>query len=130
VIDASFKYMVFTYRAPFAGEETELYPDANMLWPTQYTIKAPKQTEVVMMGEQETHAAAGSYTINSQSPGSHAHCTQIDFEGGKANPYYESHSYQYVKPVWEEGPCDKKYDWFNSNSTIAPGVEETLFGIH
>ena len=51
-------------------------------------------------------------------------------EGGKANPYYESHSYQYVKPVWEEGPCDKKYDWFNSNSTIAPGVEETLFGIH
>jgi len=138
-IDSSFKYMVFTYRAPFTGQQTELYPDANMQWPTTYTIKGPK-SEVIMLGN-ETEAVkeislsmegAGDnlYIINSQSPGSHAHCTQIAFAGGKSNEYYQGHAYQYVEPVWIPGPCDAKYNWFNNNSTIAPGVVQTLFGIH
>jgi len=127
VIDASFKYMVFTYKGACAGNETELYPDANMHWPATYTIKCPK-TEVTMLAEE--NVSEDTLVINSPSPGSHAHCEELSFAGGKNNAYWKAHGYQYTPPVWNMGPCAKKYNWFNKNQTIAPGVTETTLGIH
>jgi hypothetical protein len=119
-IDSSFKYFVFLFK-PSDGGDHELYPDANMKYPTAYTIK-PK-SEVVALSESD-------YVINSPSPGNHAHCTEISFAGGKSNPYYESHGYQYQPPIWSAGPCAKKYNWFNRNTTIADGVTQTELGVH
>jgi hypothetical protein len=45
-LDASFKYMIFTYQGD--ARDTELYPDANMKWPTSYDIQAPKAPTVSM----------------------------------------------------------------------------------
>merc|ERR1712072_1064593 len=38
-LDSSFKYFIFTYHGD--ARDTELYPDANMKYPTHYDINAP-----------------------------------------------------------------------------------------
>lgn len=126
VVDASFKYFVFTYKKPYTGQETELYPDANLKYPKTYTIKAPGDYSLAenMLLSEET------LVINSPSPGNHAHCTELSFAGGKNNAYYQDHGYQYQPPIWENGPCAAKYNWFNRNTTVAPGVVQTELGYH
>merc|ERR1711934_951859 len=121
VIDSSFKYFIFTF---YNAEESELYPDYNMKYPAQYSIKEPT---VQALADE---AAGDDYVIYQESPGNHAHCTQISFSDGKNNPYYKAHGYQYQPPVWTAGACPAKYNWFNKNETIAPGVVESLRGVH
>lgn len=130
IIDASFKYFVFTQHDGHG--ETELYPDANLKYPTKYTIEDPTGTPVPEMMERmgEMLSTTADYIISLPSPGHQSHCTEIDFKDGKNNPYFQAHGYQYTSPPWNIGRCSKKYNWFNKNVTIAPGVEETLLGTH
>jgi len=121
-IDASFKYFVFTYHG--LPKETELYPDANLKYPPQYTVKAPK----VVLGEEMPQE--DTLVVSQDSPGNHAHCVEVTFYGGKNNPYYQAHGYQYAPPTWTQAPCGKQYNWFNNNKTIAKDVVETMLGIH
>jgi len=129
-IDASFKYFVFTQHDGHG--ETELYPDANLKYPVKYTIEDPKMTTIPEMMERmgDMLSADADYIISMPTPGHQSHCTEIDFKNGKNNPYYQAHGYQYTSPPWNLGHCSKKYNWFNKNETIAPGVEETLLGTH
>jgi len=120
--DASFKYFVFTYHE--AGKETELYPDANMKYPTDFTIEAPKEALVSLAMLEATP----TLVIHQETPGHHSHCLEMSFIGGKNNPYYESHGYQYQ--LWSDGLCPSQYNWFNNNVTIAKGVVETTLGTH
>jgi len=125
VIDSSFKYFVFTYKP--ADKETELYPDANLKYPSAYTIKLPKKQEAIMMDE----SSSDTLTVYQPSAGSHAHCTELTFEGGKNNAYYQAHGYQYQPPLWKSGACpNPPYNWFNNNKTIAKGVTQTELGRH
>merc|ERR1712146_257248 len=43
-LDKSFKYFVITYQG--MSEDTELYPDANLKYPSEYDIKGPSLTPV------------------------------------------------------------------------------------
>jgi hypothetical protein len=130
VIDSSFKYFVFEYKGKFAGQETEMYPDANLHYPATYTIKAPESSMPMAVVPEVEMISEDVIVINSPSPGNHAHCTEITFIGGKDNAYYKAHGYQYTAPAWQTGPCGKQYNWFNRNETIAEDVVETILGVH
>jgi hypothetical protein len=123
VFDASFKYFVFVLHG---GGSAELYPDANMKYPKEYTIK--KQPDYSLTRLSMAVGDEPVLVLNSPSPGSHAHCTELSFLGGSNNAYYQSHGYQY--DTWGKGPCSAQYNWFNRNTTIAPGVTQTELGVH
>ena len=120
-------------------------------------LQDPKMTTIPEMMERmgDMLSADADYIISMPTPGHQSHCTEIDFKNGKNNPYYQvslffghirmsccfshllsdtcsmqAHGYQYTSPPWNLGHCSKKYNWFNKNETIAPGVEETLLGTH
>jgi hypothetical protein len=121
--DDTFKYFIFEYKGKDAGKQAGLYPDANLHFPSDYTIKAPSQTFV--------EVGTDVWTVHHNDPGANpAHCTELSFAGGKNNPYWEAHGYQYQPPTWNEGNCDKEFNWFNRNTTIAPGVTQTVMGVH
>jgi len=68
--------------------------------------------------------------LHNVSPGA-AHCTEMYFEGGKANNYWKQHGYQYPPSLWPDGKCNRSvYNWFNRNSTIDVGVTSETWGRH
>merc|ERR1711939_637874 len=140
--DDTFKYFVFTFYGKITGGEGELYPDANLKYPPTYTIKAPKAMEgEAHLSNDLVLPFEDTFVVYTTTPGNHAHCTQMAFgctknaKGatvcGKNNPYYLEHGYQYQPPTWTVGACpNPPYNWFNKNTTIAPGVLQTLMGSH
>eukprot|EP00656_Telonema_subtile_P051584 TRINITY_DN697_c0_g1_i1.p1 TRINITY_DN697_c0_g1~~TRINITY_DN697_c0_g1_i1.p1 ORF type:complete len:288 (-),score=56.78 TRINITY_DN697_c0_g1_i1:70-933(-) len=52
-LDKSFKYFIFTYHGD--GRDTEMYPDANLKYPSSYEIKAPSISAVAEVAVSETH---------------------------------------------------------------------------
>merc|ERR1712194_984038 len=54
-LDSSFKYFVMTYHED--ARDTELYPDANLKYPTEYDIEAPTSAVVVA---ESAKAASGT----------------------------------------------------------------------
>jgi hypothetical protein len=99
-----------------------MYPDANLHYPSSYTIKPPAQ--FVSLFEDKT------LLVHQASPADPAHCLQLAFLDGAENDYYKGHGYQYQPPLWAAGPCPAKYNWFNRKVAIAPGVTQTTMGIH
>jgi hypothetical protein len=60
-----------------------------------------------------------------------SHCTELYWQGGKNNPYWKEHGYQYPQPLWQPSTCDRKtFNWFNRNGTIAEGVTAETWGKH
>jgi hypothetical protein len=129
IYDSTFAYFVFTYR--HHGVDTELYPDANLKYPTSYTIKFPNSTAAAPVLAATEEASDDVLWVNQPTPGTHAHCVEMAFKGGKKNAYYQAHGYQYQPPIWASGRCpNPPYNWFNKNETIAEGVVETTLGRH
>jgi hypothetical protein len=131
VLDATFKYFVLEFKGNETGSETELYPDANLKWRKMCTIEDPpkkpicrNEGEVVQL---VAPLASDDIVLHMQSPGNHAHCTEIHFFHGKDNKYWQAHGYQYTS--WKTGQCDRGYyNWFNRNTTIAQDVVQEIRG--
>jgi hypothetical protein len=100
----------------------------NIITVKENTRGVASVTELDVMEVDEV-ASASVLVINNVAPGG-AHCMELSFQGGKNNDYYKSHGYQYQPPVWNQGLCAKKFNFFNRNQTIAPGVVMTTLGQH
>jgi len=101
VIDKTSKYMIFSYYGKYAGKETALYPDANMLWPTDYTIKAPTSSgEVTMLSSSESGSEEWFYHVDDAS-GDHK-CREANFT---------------MAGITTKGRCPTEYTVFEKNET-------------
>jgi len=109
-IDATFKYMVFTFYGE--GKETELYPDANMKWPSTYEIKDSAVTMMVVEAEMVA-APAAAPVVKHLEDAKGGHCTVLtvdfamDSDLDRVKGWWSANEYKYT--TWSNGTCPAKY---------------------
>ena len=74
-IDATVGYIIFTF---YDGQEAELWPDVNMSWPTQYSIKKPAihPTLQGLLGDSPAWEVYSTNLPDSEDP-HHVHCEDV-----------------------------------------------------
>jgi hypothetical protein len=103
-IDASFKYMVFTFHGK--SSEAELYPDANLKWPSSYDIEEPTVMALA--------APAPSPLVKHLEDPDHTHCSDITVEFDKesnldqVDEWWSANEYKYTS--WANGSCPTKFN--------------------
>jgi len=111
-IDASFKYMVFTFYGE--GKETELYPDANMKYPSTYDIKDSAVTMMLQTEMVVASAPAPPPVVKHLEDGKDGHCTDLtvnfsmDSDLDRVKDWWGANEYKYAS--WANSTCPTKYN--------------------
>jgi hypothetical protein len=116
IIDASIKYMVLSFYGKYATAD-ELYPDANLMWPKSYDIKAPKQlgwagnTRTVSAAVHESPKMSSKHFLHPTEP----HCE--DLTGDFTSKWYKANSWRFFN-YKNEGKCPSKFNFVNKKERV------------